>query len=199
MTQDGDNVTLCQAPRGRTLHAKHPGRAAAVAPASREAPGEGAGSPSPASAGGRARPCGSRGREDAGLVEHEHGKTQLVEGDAERDGACEGAGHGDRPPEPPVGGLPAHEGRRQREGASDEDRKKQAWAFIDALKLHSCLVNIGDVRSLVSHPATTTHSQGTPESNAKAGVSISSIRLSVGIEAVEDIIGDLELGFAAIS
>ncbi|NLD85412.1 MAG: aminotransferase class V-fold PLP-dependent enzyme [Actinomycetales bacterium] len=85
------------------------------------------------------------------------------------------------------------------EGASDEDLKKRAWAFIDALKLHSCLVNIGDVRSLVSHPATTTHSQGTPESNAKAGVSISSIRLSVGIEAVEDIIGDLELGFAAIS
>ena len=85
------------------------------------------------------------------------------------------------------------------EGASDEDLKSRAWAFIDALKLHSCLVNIGDVRSLVSHPATTTHSQGTPESNAKAGVSISSIRLSVGIEAVEDIIGDLELGFAAIS
>jgi O-acetylhomoserine (thiol)-lyase len=51
----------------------------------------------------------------------------------------------------------------------------------------------------VSHPATTTHSQGTPEANAKAGVSISTIRLSVGIEAVDDIIGDLELGFAAIS
>src|SRR5699024_12375351 len=85
------------------------------------------------------------------------------------------------------------------EGASDEALRARAWAFIDALKLPSCLVNIGDVRSLVCHPATTTHSQGTPESNARAGVSVTSIRLSVGIEAVEDIIADLELGFAATS
>ena len=85
------------------------------------------------------------------------------------------------------------------EGASDEALRDRAWAFIDALKLHSCLVNIGDVRSLVCHPATTTHSQGTPESNARAGVTVTSIRLSVGIEAVEDIIADLELGFAATS
>src|SRR5699024_4159255 len=78
------------------------------------------------------------------------------------------------------------------EGASVEALRDRAWAFIDALKLHSCLVNIGDVRSLVCHPATTTHSQGTPESNARAGVTVTSIRLSVGIEAVEDIIADLE-------
>lgn len=85
------------------------------------------------------------------------------------------------------------------EGASDDDVKARAWAFIDALKLHSCLVNIGDVRSLVCHPATTTHSQGTPEDNAKAGVTLATIRLSVGIEGVEDILADLELGFAAIA
>ena len=85
------------------------------------------------------------------------------------------------------------------DGASDEEVKQRAWTFIDALKLHSCLVNIGDVRSLVSHPATTTHSQGTPEANAIAGVTWATIRLSVGIESVEDLIADLELGFAAIS
>ncbi|MDZ4233270.1 MAG: PLP-dependent transferase [Dietzia sp.] len=85
------------------------------------------------------------------------------------------------------------------QGASEEDITTRAWTFIDALKLHSCLVNIGDVRSLVCHPATTTHSQGTPEANAIAGVTTATVRLSVGIEAVDDIIGDLELGFAALS
>ena len=49
------------------------------------------------------------------------------------------------------------------------------------------------------HPFTTTHSQGTPEANAIAGVTSATIRLSVGIEAIDDIIGDLELGFSAIS
>lgn len=85
------------------------------------------------------------------------------------------------------------------EGTSDEDVRTRAWSFIDALKLHSCLVNIGDVRSLVCHPATTTHSQGTPEANAKAGVTVATIRLSVGIEGIDDILADLELGFAAVS
>jgi O-acetylhomoserine (thiol)-lyase len=85
------------------------------------------------------------------------------------------------------------------EGTSEDDVKARAWAFIDALKLHSCLVNIGDVRSLVCHPATTTHSQGTPEANAIAGVTLATVRLSVGIESADDLIGDLELGFAAIS
>lgn len=82
--------------------------------------------------------------------------------------------------------------------AFDLDGDKDAcWRFIDALQLHSNLVNIGDVRSLVCHPFTTTHSQGTPEANAKAGVTESTIRLSVGIESIEDILADLELGFAA--
>ncbi len=85
------------------------------------------------------------------------------------------------------------------DGLSDDDVTARAWAFIDALKLHSCLVNIGDVRSLVCHPGTTTHSQGTAESNARSGVTRATVRLSVGIEGVDDILADLELGFAAIA
>ncbi|ALE19236.1 O-acetylhomoserine aminocarboxypropyltransferase/cysteine synthase family protein [Lawsonella clevelandensis] len=77
--------------------------------------------------------------------------------------------------------------------------KDEAWAFIDALKLHSNLANVGDVRSLVAHPATTTHSQLTDEELLAAGITPSTIRLSVGIEDVEDIIGDLKLGFAAVT
>ena len=84
------------------------------------------------------------------------------------------------------------------EGASEDQATARVWSFIDALKLHSCLVNIGDVRSLVCHPATTTHSQLTPETQKHAGVSRATVRLSVGIEAVEDLIADLELGFAAL-
>ena len=70
-------------------------------------------------------------------------------------------------------------------------------AFVDALELHSNLANIGDVRSLVIHPASTTHSQLTVEEQALSGVTPGLVRLSVGIEAVADIIADLELGFAA--
>jgi O-acetylhomoserine (thiol)-lyase len=69
--------------------------------------------------------------------------------------------------------------------------------FVEALELHSHLANIGDVRSLVIHPASTTHSQLTPEEQSSTGVEPGLIRLSVGLESVEDIIGDLERGFAA--
>ena len=79
-----------------------------------------------------------------------------------------------------------------------EGGQDAAWTFIDALKLHSDLANIGDVRSLVSHTASTTHSQSDDAGLARAGVSRSTIRLSVGIENVEDIIADLERGFAAL-
>ena len=77
--------------------------------------------------------------------------------------------------------------------------REQAWAFIDALNLHSNLANIGDVRSLVVHPASTTHSQSNEEGLKRAGITQGTIRLSVGIEDVADIIADLERGFAAIS
>ena len=82
--------------------------------------------------------------------------------------------------------------------AGDKDDHTNAWKFIDALKLHSNLANIGDVRSLVVHPATTTHSQSDAEGLARAGISQATIRLSVGIEDADDIIADLERGFAAI-
>ncbi|WP_432493129.1 bifunctional o-acetylhomoserine/o-acetylserine sulfhydrylase [Kineococcus auxinigenes] len=69
--------------------------------------------------------------------------------------------------------------------------------FVDALVLHSHVANIGDVRSLVVHPASTTHSQLTVEEQFTSGVTPGLVRLSVGIEAVEDVLADLALGFAA--
>ena len=70
-------------------------------------------------------------------------------------------------------------------------------AFVEALELHSHVANIGDVRSLVIHPASTTHSQLTPEEQASAGVTPGLVRLAVGIEALPDILADLEAGFRA--
>ena len=70
-------------------------------------------------------------------------------------------------------------------------------AFVDALELHSNLANIGDVRSLVIHPASTTHSQLTPEEQAKSGVTPGLVRLSVGLEHIDDILADLDAGFRA--
>src|SRR5690606_39705903 len=70
-------------------------------------------------------------------------------------------------------------------------------AFVDALSLFSHLANIGDVRSLVIHPASTTHSQLTPEQQLTAGVTPGLVRLSVGLENVEDLKADLEQALAA--
>ncbi|WP_285105331.1 bifunctional o-acetylhomoserine/o-acetylserine sulfhydrylase [Promicromonospora sp. MEB111] len=70
-------------------------------------------------------------------------------------------------------------------------------AFVSALRLHSNVANIGDVRSLVIHPASTTHSQLTPDEQALSGVTPGLVRLAVGLENVEDILADLELGFTA--
>ncbi|MCF8558424.1 MAG: bifunctional o-acetylhomoserine/o-acetylserine sulfhydrylase [Candidatus Nanopelagicales bacterium] len=68
---------------------------------------------------------------------------------------------------------------------------------VEALELHSHVANIGDVRSLVIHPASTTHSQLSAEAQAAAGVTPGLIRLAVGIENIADILADLEIGFAA--
>ncbi|AEX78285.1 O-acetylhomoserine aminocarboxypropyltransferase [Corynebacterium diphtheriae] len=76
--------------------------------------------------------------------------------------------------------------------------KDEAWRLIDALKLHSNLANVGDVRSLVVHPATTTHSQSEESALLAAGINQATIRLSVGIESIDDIIVDLTAGFDAI-
>ena len=71
--------------------------------------------------------------------------------------------------------------------------------FVNALTLFSHLANIGDVRSLVIHPATTTHSQLTPEEQDATGVTPGLVRLAVGIEHIDDILADLEAGFAAVA
>src|SRR5690606_8231426 len=70
-------------------------------------------------------------------------------------------------------------------------------AFVDALTLFSHVANIGDVRSLVIHPASTTHSQLTPEQQLTAGVTPGLVRLSVGLESIDDILADLSAGLAA--
>lgn len=73
----------------------------------------------------------------------------------------------------------------------------QAHAFIDNLRVFSLLANVADVKSLVIHPATTTHSQLTDEELADQGIRPNTIRLSIGVEHIDDIIADLERGFAA--
>jgi O-acetylhomoserine (thiol)-lyase len=70
-------------------------------------------------------------------------------------------------------------------------------AFVEALELHSHVANIGDVRSLVIHPASTTHSQLSPEEQLAAGVTPGLVRLAVGIEHIDDILADLDAGFRA--
>ena len=75
--------------------------------------------------------------------------------------------------------------------------KKEAWAFIDGLKIFSLLANVADVKSLVIHPASTTHSQLSDEELADTGIGRNTIRLSIGTEHVDDLIADLENGFAA--
>jgi O-acetylhomoserine (thiol)-lyase len=70
--------------------------------------------------------------------------------------------------------------------------------FVESLTLHSHVANIGDARSLVIHPASTTHSQLTPEEQAASDVTPGLVRLSVGLESIDDILADLEQGFAAL-
>jgi O-acetylhomoserine (thiol)-lyase len=78
------------------------------------------------------------------------------------------------------------------EGGHDAGRR-----FIDALKMFYHVANIGDARSLAIHPASTTHSQLTPEEQLKTGVTPGYVRLSVGIEHIDDIIADLDQALKA--
>ena len=75
--------------------------------------------------------------------------------------------------------------------------QEEAWKFIDGLEIFSLLANVADVKSLVIHPATTTHSQLTEEELADQGIFPGTIRLSIGTEHIDDIIADLEKGFEA--
>ena len=76
--------------------------------------------------------------------------------------------------------------------------QEEAFRFIDSLKIFSLLANVADVKSLVIHPATTTHSPLTAEELSDVGISRSTIRLSIGTEHIDDIIGDLDQAFAAV-
>ena len=75
--------------------------------------------------------------------------------------------------------------------------KEEAYAFIDGLKIFSLLANVADVKSLVIHPYDTTHAEMSPEQLEAAGIYQNTIRLSIGTEHIDDIIWDLEQGFAA--
>ena len=76
--------------------------------------------------------------------------------------------------------------------------QEEAWKFIDNLKIFSLLANVADVKSLVIHPASTTHSQLSKEELAEQNIKPNTIRLSIGTEHIDDIIADLEEGFAAL-
>jgi len=105
-------------------------------------------------------------------------------------------------------GLPGHESYAHAQkylpqgagavlGFGIKGGKQAGRAFIDNLKLFSHLANVGDVRSLAIHPATTTHQQLSPEEQAASGVTDDYIRLAVGIEDIEDILADLDQALAA--
>ncbi len=76
--------------------------------------------------------------------------------------------------------------------------KAAGQAFINSLKMFYHVANIGDARSLAIHPATTTHSQLSPEEQAQTGVNDAYVRLSIGIEHIDDIIADLDQALAAV-
>ena len=82
-------------------------------------------------------------------------------------------------------------------GPAGQGRERGA-RFLDALELFTRLVNIGDVRSLATHPASTTHRQLSPEELDRAGVSEDTVRLSVGIEHIDDLLADLDQALAAV-
>ena len=76
--------------------------------------------------------------------------------------------------------------------------REEAWKFIDSLEIFSLLANVADVKSLVIHPASTTHSQLSEKELEDQDIHQNTIRLSIGTEHIDDIIADLEKGFAAI-
>jgi O-succinylhomoserine sulfhydrylase len=76
--------------------------------------------------------------------------------------------------------------------------REQAWQFIDATRVMSLTANLGDAKTTIVHPATTTHGRLSPQQRDEAGISDRLIRIAVGLEHVEDLKADLQRGFAAI-
>ncbi|HLV77130.1 MAG TPA: O-succinylhomoserine sulfhydrylase [Marinobacter sp.] len=100
---------------------------------------------------------------------------------------------------------PQHElARRQQDGFGGvvsfrlKGGRKEAWNFIDATRMISITANLGDVKTTITHPATTTHGRLSPEDKASAGITENLLRLSVGIEAIDDLKTDLDRGFQAL-
>ncbi|GAA5786509.1 O-succinylhomoserine sulfhydrylase [Chitiniphilus shinanonensis] len=103
-------------------------------------------------------------------------------------------------------GLPSHPqhalATRQQQGGGGivsfevKGGREAAWRVVDAVQLISRTANLGDVRSTITHPASTTHGRITPEARAAAGIREGLIRISVGLENAEDLIGDLQRGLA---
>ena len=81
---------------------------------------------------------------------------------------------------------------------SAADNKAAAWRFIDATKLVSLTANLGDAKTTIVHPATTTHGRLTPEERAEAGITDNLIRLAVGLEDIEDLKQDMQRGLSAL-
>ena len=79
-----------------------------------------------------------------------------------------------------------------------EGGQEAAWKFIDSLEIFSLLANVADVKSLVIHPYTTTHSQMTPEELAGQHITPSTVRLSIGTEYIDDILDDLDQALAKV-
>jgi len=106
------------------------------------------------------------------------------------------------------GGLESHPGhelaRRQQSGHGGilafevEKERRGAWAFIDALELMSITANLGDAKTTITHPATTTHSRITPEERLRAGITEGLLRIAVGLEHIDDLKADIERGLAAV-
>lgn len=105
-------------------------------------------------------------------------------------------------------GLPSHPGhelaKRQQRAFGGvlsfcvKGDQAAAWRFIDAVKILSLTANLGDVKSTIVHPATTTHGRLSAEDKKAAGITENLIRIAVGLEDIDDIIGDLKRGFAAV-
>jgi O-succinylhomoserine sulfhydrylase len=81
--------------------------------------------------------------------------------------------------------------------AADAEARERAWRLIDGVRLMSITANLGDTRSTITHPATTTHGRLTPEMRQRAGISESLVRIAVGLEDVEDLQRDLQRGLDA--